>query len=206
MSDTSPATAWNALKEGNERFVAGQAEHPHQGIERRSSLTGGQRPIAAVLGCSDSRVAPEVIFDQGLGDLFVVRNAGHVLDASVLGSIEYAVAVLDVPLVVVLGHGSCGAVTAAVSTADGGAAPSGYIRSVVDLIMPSVQAGRHAGLTSVGQVITKHVNETVTAMRIRAVPIAQRLAAGTMAVVGATYNLTDGRVVLRDHLGNIGQG
>jgi carbonic anhydrase len=205
MPNTSPVTAWKALKEGNERFVAGMAEHPHQSVERRATLVSGQHPIALVLGCSDSRVATEIIFDQGLGDIFVVRTAGHVLDAAVLGSIEYAVTVLEVPLIVILGHGSCGAVTAAASALDGGAAPSGYIREVVDRITPSVMAARQTGLTGLGQFITKHVNETIIQMRIRSAPVAQRVVAGQLAVVGATYNLADGRVVLRDHLGDIGE-
>ncbi|MDT5017514.1 MAG: carbonic anhydrase [Mycobacterium sp.] len=205
MPNSSPATAWKALKEGNERFVAGAPEHPHQSAQHRSGLTSGQHPVAAVLGCADSRVAPEIVFDQGMGDVFVVRNAGHVLDAAVLGSIEYAVTVLSVPLIVVLGHGSCGAVTAAVASLEGGSAPSGYIRDVVDRIVPSIQSGRHAGLTGVGQFITKHVNETVTQLRVRSAPVAAGLAAGTLAVVGATYHLADGTVALREHLGDIGQ-
>ena len=112
MPNTSPVTAWKALKEGNERFVAGTPEHPSQSIERRSALAKGQKPTAVLFGCADSRVAAEIIFDQGLGDMFVVRTAGHVVDSAVLGSIEYAVTVLDVPLIVVLGHDSCGAVKA----------------------------------------------------------------------------------------------
>ncbi|HTY28065.1 MAG TPA: carbonic anhydrase, partial [Mycobacterium sp.] len=104
MPHSSPVTAWKALKEGNERFVAGKPEHPSQGIEHRASLAGSQQPIAVLFGCADSRVAAEIIFDQGLGDMFVVRTAGHVIDSAVLGSIEYAVTVLNVPLVVVLGH------------------------------------------------------------------------------------------------------
>ena len=110
MPNSSPVTAWKALKEGNERFVAGKPEHPSQSIEHRASLAGGQKPTAVVFGCADSRVAAEIIFDQGLGDMFVVRTAGHVIDSAVLGSIEYAVTVLNVPLIVVLGHDSCGAV------------------------------------------------------------------------------------------------
>lgn len=206
MPNTSPLTAWKALKEGNQRFVAGGPEHPHQSAQHRAGLTAGQHPIAVVLGCSDSRVAPEIVFDQGLGDVFIVRTAGHVLDAAVLGSIEYAVTVLGVPLIVVLGHESCGAVNATVSTLDGGAAPGGYIREVVDRVTPSVLAGRHAGLSRVSEFITKHVNETVTQLRIRSTPVAEGLAAGTLAIVGLTYQLADGRVVLRDHLGDIGEG
>ena len=95
MPNTSPMTAWKALKEGNERFVAGKPQHPSQSIEHRASLAGEQTPTAVVFGCADSRVAAEIIFDQGLGDMFVVRTAGHVIDSAVLGSIEYAVTILE---------------------------------------------------------------------------------------------------------------
>src|SRR5262245_51956921 len=132
MPNTSPVTAWKALKEGNERFVAGMPEHPSQSIEHRASLAEEQRPTAVVFGCADSRVAAEIIFDQGLGDMFVVRTAGHVIDAAVLGSIEYAVSVLDVPLIVVLGHDSCGAVKATLTALDEGVVPGGYVRDIVE--------------------------------------------------------------------------
>ena len=90
MPNSDPVTAWKALKEGNERFVAGKPEHPSQSIEHRASLAATQKPIAVVFGCADSRVAAEIIFDQGLGDMYVVRTAGHVTDSAVLGSVEYA--------------------------------------------------------------------------------------------------------------------
>ncbi len=138
MPDTSPATAWKALKEGNERFVAGRPEHPSQSVEHRASLADGQRPTAVVFGCADSRVAAEIIFDQGLGDMFVVRTAGHVIDSAVLGSIEYAVTVLGVPLIVVLGHDSCGAVQATLKALDDGVIPRGYVRDLVERVTPSV--------------------------------------------------------------------
>ena len=109
MSTSTPVTAWKALKEGNERFVAGRPEHPSQGTEHRASLAATQTPNAVVFGCADSRVAAEIIFDQGLGDMTVVRTAGHVMGSVVLGSIEYAVTVLNVPLIVVLGHDSAAA-------------------------------------------------------------------------------------------------
>jgi carbonic anhydrase len=205
MPNTSPVTAWKALKEGNERFVIGEPEHPNQSIQRRAGLTKGQKPIAAVLGCSDSRVAVEVVFDQGLGDVFVVRTAGHVLDSAVLGSIEYAVTVLDVPLIVVLGHQGCGAVRATISALDEGTVPSGHVREIVERVTPSIRAGQSAGLTGVDEFEARHVTETLTQLRIRCAPVAERIAAGTLAIVGLTYHLADGRVVLRDYLGDIGE-
>src|SRR5690242_9419555 len=149
MPNTNPVTAWKALKEGNERFVAGKPEHPSQSIEHRAALAEGQKPIAVLFGCADSRVAAEIIFDQGLGDMFVVRTAGHVIDSAVLGSIEYAVTVLDVPLIVVLGHDSCGAVKATLSALDDGVVPPGFVRDVVERVTPSILLGRREGLTRV---------------------------------------------------------
>ena len=205
MPNTNPVTAWKALKEGNERFVAGQPAHPSQSIEDRARLATGQKPTAVVFGCADSRVAAEIIFDQGLGDMFVVRTAGHVMDSAVLGSIEYAVTVLDVPLIVVLGHDSCGAVKATLSVLDDGEVPGGYVRDIVERITPTVLQGRHAGLRRVDEFETRHVNDTVSQLRIRSSAVAERLAAGTLAIVGLTYHLAEGRVVLRDHLGDIGE-
>src|SRR6478735_1907906 len=109
----TPGDAFDLLMAGNQRFVSGAPEHPNQDATRRTEIAPSQQPFAVVFGCSDSRLAAEIIFDRGLGDLFVVRTAGHVLGAEALGSIEYGVALLDCPLVVVLGHDSCGAVTAA---------------------------------------------------------------------------------------------
>ncbi|WP_431238568.1 carbonic anhydrase [Mycolicibacterium aichiense] len=205
MPNTSPITAWKALKEGNERFVAGQPEHPSQSIEDRARLAAGQTPTAVLFGCADSRVAAEIIFDQGLGDMFVVRTAGHVIDSAVLGSIEYAVGVLNVPLIAVLGHDSCGAVNATITALDDGAVPGGYIRDVVERVTPSILVGRREGLTRVDEFEARHVIETGTQLMARSALIAERVAAGTLAIVGLTYHLADGKVVLREHLGDIGE-
>ncbi|EHB57748.1 carbonic anhydrase [Mycolicibacterium rhodesiae JS60] len=205
MPNTSPVTAWKALKEGNERFVAGRPEHPSQSIEYRASLAVEQRPTAVVFGCADSRVAAEIIFDQGLGDMFVVRTAGHVIDSAVLGSIEYAVSVLNVPLIAVLGHDSCGAVKATLSALDEGAVPGGYVRDVVERVTPSILIGRREGLTRVDEFEARHVIETGSQLLARSTAIAERIAAGNLGIVGLTYQLADGKVVLREHLGDIGE-
>ncbi|OBB73422.1 carbonic anhydrase [Mycobacterium sp. 852014-52144_SCH5372336] len=205
MPNTSPVTAWKALKEGNERFVAGKPLHPSQGVEHRASLATSQKPTAVVFGCGDSRVAAELIFDQGLGDMFVVRTAGHVIDSAVLGSIEYAVAVLDVPLVVVLGHDSCGAVKATLGALDEGVVPGGYVRDIVERVMPSILLGRRDGLTRVDEFEARHVSETGAQLLARSTTVSEQVAAGELAIVGVTYHLADGRVVLRDHLGDIGE-
>jgi carbonic anhydrase len=110
--------ALEALKAGNARFISAKAEHPHQDMARVKELAQGQHPFAIVLACADSRSTPEILFDQGLGDLFVVRVAGNVLDNAVIGSIEYAVAHLHVPLIVVLGHSKCGAINAVITDAE----------------------------------------------------------------------------------------
>ncbi|MBY0442328.1 MAG: carbonic anhydrase [Mycobacteriaceae bacterium] len=204
MPNTSPVTAWKALKEGNERFVAGKPEHPNQSVEHRSSLTFAQQPTAVLLGCADSRVAAEILFDQGLGNMFVVRTAGHVIDSAVLGSVEYAVTVLNVPLVVVLGHDSCGAVQATLTALDGGAIPTGYVRDIVERVSPSVLLARRDGLTRPDEFEARHVHETATQLLTRSSAIADRVAAGTLAIVGVTYQLADGRVVLCDCIGSVG--
>ena len=205
MSTTDPKSSWKTLKEGNERFVAGRPEHPSQSIEHRASLAGGQKPIAAVFGCGDSRVPAEIIFDQGLGDIFVVRTAGHVMDSAVLGSLEFAVTALNVPLIVVLGHHSCGAVKATLAALDDAVLPGGYVRDLVERVAPSILLGRREGLTRVDEFEARHVVETAEQLVGRSVVIAERVSAGKVAIVGATYHLTDGRVQLREVIGEVGE-
>jgi carbonic anhydrase len=205
MPNANPVTAWKTLKEGNERFVAGKPAHPSQSVEHRAGLAAGQQPIAAILGCSDSRVAAELIFDQGLGDIFVVRTAGQAIDTAVLGSIEYAVTVLNVPLIVILGHDSCGAVKAAIGAIDDGAIPAGFVRDVVERVAPSILLGRRDGLTRVDQFEERHVRETLAQLMARSTAIAERVSAGTLAIAGITYRLAKGKAVLVDHVGDIGE-
>ena len=145
----TPAEAWATLRAGNDRFVADAPLHPSQGADRRRETSAAQHPHTVLFGCSDSRVAAEIIFDQGLGDMFVVRTAGHVVDTTVLGSIEYGVDILSAPLVVVLGHDSCGAVGAAVETLTTGAQADGFVRAVVDRVIPSIAkiTVQHSGIT-----------------------------------------------------------
>jgi carbonic anhydrase len=205
MPNTSPITAWKALKEGNDRFVAGKPVHPSQSVEHRASLTAAQKPTAVIFGCADSRVAAELIFDQGLGDTFVVRTAGQSIDSAVLGSIEYAVVVLDVPLIVVLGHNSCGAVKAALSAIDEGTIPGGFVRDVVERVAPSILMGRRDGLKRVDEFEERHVKETVAQLVGRSSAISERVAAGSLAIAGVTYHLADGHAALVDHVGDIGE-
>mgnify|MGYP000731152010 CR=1 FL=1 len=205
MSATSPVTAWKSLKEGNQRFVNGESLHPSQGVADRERLTGGQHPSAVLFGCADSRVAAEIIFDQGLGDMFVVRTAGHTIDSSVLGSIEYGVAVLGVPLIVVLGHDQCGAVKATIDALDSGDLPGGYIRDVVERVTPSILSARRDGYTGVDEFEARHVEETGNLMMQRSRIIADKVGAGELAIVGLTYRLSEGSARLREVIGDIGE-
>jgi carbonic anhydrase len=135
-----PDDVWHRLREGNARFAAGRQRWPRQDPAYRRSLVDGQHPVACVLGCADSRVPAELLFDQGLGDLFTVRAVGEVLDDAVVGSIEYAVEHLHVPLVVVLGHARCGAVAAAIDLVRGDSAATGSVSTVARAIEASVRA------------------------------------------------------------------
>ncbi|WP_189310444.1 carbonic anhydrase [Streptomyces brasiliensis] len=195
MALTRTPTAAQALEillTGNRRFVDGDPQHPNQGTAHRASLAPAQHPFAVLFGCSDSRLAAEIIFDRGLGDLFVVRTAGHVLGPEVLGSIEYGVDQLGCPLVVVLGHDACGAIRAARSILEDGLTPAGYVRDVVERVTSSVLAARAAGLSEEPDIVDEHVRHTVDMLLDRS----PALARGRTAVVGLSYHLDDGRVRL----------
>lgn len=188
--------ALELLLAGNQRFVAGESEHPNQDAARRAVLAESQRPFAVLLGCSDSRLAAEILFDRGLGDLFVVRTAGQVLGAEVLGSIEYGVDVLGCRLIVVLGHEGCGAVAAATDVLDGGTVPGGYVRDLVEHVAPSVLTARAAGHRAPDEVLAEHVSRTVDLLLERSRSLGRQVDAGTIGVVGLRYQLADGTVDL----------
>jgi len=197
----TPAEAWLEMLEGNQRFVDGAPRHPRQDVERRAELRHAQAPHAALFGCSDSRLAAEIIFDLGLGDLFVVRNAGQIISESVIGSLEYAVSVLGVPLIVVLGHDECGAVRAAIDSQgpDAAALPP-HIAHLVEAIVPAVH--RVAGGGRVDPVAIdshavgrEHLRDTIGELLHESELISDAIAAGTLGVVGANYRLLEGRAV-----------
>ncbi|SDL01677.1 carbonic anhydrase [Streptomyces indicus] len=192
ITSPTPAEAFALLLAGNQRFVAGTPEHPNQDARRRTEIAPSQQPFAVLFGCSDSRLAAEIIFDRGLGDLFVVRTAGHVVGSEVLGSIEFGVDVLGSPLVVVLGHDSCGAVGAACAALENGMTPTGYVRDVVERVTPSVLAARAAGQTEPDEILAEHIKHTVDLLLDRSRVLADKVAAGETAVVGLCYRLTDG--------------
>ncbi|MFD7783878.1 carbonic anhydrase [Streptomyces nojiriensis] len=188
----TPSEAFELLLAGNRRFTEGAPEHPNQDAARRTETAPAQSPFAVFFGCSDSRLAAEIIFDRGLGDLFVVRTAGHVAGPEVLGSIEYAVSVLESPLVVVLGHDQCGAVAATRAALTDGVSATGYVRDVIERVTPSVLAARAAGLTDEDDIIAEHIRHTVDLLLDRSRVLADQVAAGRTAVVGLSYRLADG--------------
>ncbi|MFB8754636.1 carbonic anhydrase [Streptomyces nigra] len=196
IHNPTPRDAFELLMAGNQRFISGTPEHPNQDATRRTETAPSQQPFAVLFGCSDSRLAAEIIFDRGLGDLFVVRTAGHVAGAEVLGSIEYGVSVLDAPLVVVLGHDSCGAIAAARAAADGGQVPGGFVRDVVERVTPSVLAARATGRETADEILAGHIENTVDLLLERSRVLAERVAAGRVGVVGLSYRLADGSAQL----------
>jgi carbonic anhydrase len=200
---TNPTDALRLLRAGNVRFATDTRRSGRTDPERRDELTASQAPFATVLGCSDSRVPLEHVFDAGLGDVFTIRNAGQVVDDVVLGSIEYAVVVLGTPLVVVLRHTACGAVKAAVA---GGDLPAPHIGALVDAIAPAVAAVRGADAAEDAPVDAEavgaaHLDRTLRTILERSGAVSDAVAEGRLAVVGATYDLVSGQVTIDTALG-----
>jgi carbonic anhydrase len=213
-----PAEAISRLKQGNGHFIAGNPQHPHessderayiaknsyenagtislgmtaeQAAKRRVELAKSQHPFAIILSCSDSRVPPELVFDEGLGDLFIVRVAGNVLNDEGLGSIEYAVDILGARLIVVLGHQSCGAVDAAMKTVAAKGKALGHIQSLVTAIKPVVDSMPKGDLDTMVKANVKHV---VDALRSSTPILKARVDAGDVQVIGGYYTLDTGAV------------
>ncbi|WP_405651170.1 carbonic anhydrase [Streptomyces sp. NBC_00019] len=186
-----PGTPDQALRElaaGNLRWRTYRERHPDESPAVRQALATGQHPFALVLGCIDSRVPPELVFDQGLGDLMTVRSGGEVLDEAVLGSVAYGVLELDIPLVLVLGHQSCGAVKAAVETDISGAQLPAHIQYLADQIRPNIDRTKDGDAR-----VDATIDANVRAVRSRIAEepdLAAKVAAGELAVVGARYELT----------------
>jgi carbonic anhydrase len=194
-TELSPDQALASLKEGNERFATSDAECVEKLQERRREIALGQAPFAAVVACSDSRVPPELLFGRGLGELFVIRDAGNTVDTVGLGSIQYAVEHLGVPLVVVLGHRRCGAVQAAIAVVKDSATFPGSIGQMVEPIVPAVLAAQGAPGDLQENAVRENVRRTVTRLRASAEPILMEpLHLGRLRIVGARYDLDDGRV------------
>ena len=199
----TPALAWRRMREGNERFVAGESSHPNQDSSRRSSLVENQHPFAVIFGCSDSRLAAEIIFDVGLGDVFVVRTAGQVIDDAVLGSLEYSVSVLGVPLIAILGHDSCGAVSATKAAVDTGDMPTGFIRDLVERITPSVLTSMRQDKHEVNDMVVEHVKQTSQRLVDSSRVISDAIESGRTAVIGLSYSLAEGRANVVSGIGEL---
>jgi carbonic anhydrase len=202
----TPQQAWDTFAAGNERFVSGASAHPNQDVERRTELVNQQTPDVALFGCADSRMAAEIIFDCGLGDLFIARNMGHVVAESITASMEYAVTELGSALIVVLAHDSCGAVAAAIDQSS--REPSGVtvsVRNTLAPIQPSVQQlwlrdhsdtpyadASRIDANAVGRL---HLAATVNDLLRTTRTISDAVDAGRLAIVGCQYRLTEGRAV-----------
>ena len=192
---STPQQAWRAMADGNQRFVTGQLAHSRQDIDHREALASAQRPFAALFGCSDSRLSAEIIFDVGLGDLFVVRNAGQVIAETILGSLEYAVEVLEVPLILVLGHDECGAIRAAIDSTEGRLHASGeFIQQMVASIEPTVRAAYAKGIREIDEITSLHVQDTINDLVSRSKIVREAVESGKLAIVGANYKLVLGDI------------
>lgn len=183
--------AWKELKEGNGRCVIGKAIHPHQDEVRRKEISHGQHPIAIVLSCADSRVTPEVVFDQGLGDLFSIRVAGNVPTDDVIASMEYAVEHLGSRLIVVMGHQRCGAVEAAMK----GGAADGHLPVLLDWIKPAVEMARSVKEDPLDFAVRANVRNVVEKLT-KSEPILAGKIGHEVKIIGVRYELDSGKVEL----------
>lgn len=188
----TPDSVLAELKAGNEHHVRHQYQHPRETATRQRELVSGQNPHAEILSCSDSRVPPEIIFDQGLGDLFVIRVAGNVATDVELGSLEYGAEHLHIPLLVVLGHEGCGAVTAAVQ----GGEAEGHIATLVSLIKPAVEKSRGAPGDPINNAVRANVKLVVEQLRSSTPVLSKLVAEGKLKIVGGVYSLETGKVTL----------
>jgi carbonic anhydrase len=190
----SPQDAWQRLRAGNARFVDGRMEHPNQSHARRAEVARGQHPYAVVLACSDSRLTPEILFDCGLGDIFVIRVAGNTADDAAIGSMEYAVEHLHVPLILVLGHERCGAVQAAVQAVEKNETAPGHLPAIIDPILPAVTAAKGQVGDTVANAVRENVMRVVGQIRTSKPILAEAIQERHLAVLGATYGLDSGQV------------
>ena len=189
----SPDEALARLMEGNRRFAAGVPQRPNQSVDRRGDVAAGQHPFAFVLGCYDSRVSHELVFDQGVGDIVSSRTAGNLLDDAVLGGIEFGMEEFEVPLLLVLGHQGCGAVDATINALAGGGAPLGSIGRVVDLLRPAVEMAKDKPGDLLDNAVRANVQMTVA--RLRASPVLMMMhERREMRVAGGYYSLDTGAV------------
>lgn len=183
--------ALKQLQQGNERFIQLKLKHPDADKKRRKDMLKGQHPFAVILSCSDSRVPPELIFDQGLGDIFEIRNAGNVLDEHVIGSIEYAVMHCGVKLILIMGHQDCGAIAATLS----GKSETKYIKSLEDSIQPAVEECKEKGLEiNSDNVVKAHVMQDIEELLSQDSDLVKYMKENNVKIVPAYYHLDTGKV------------
>jgi carbonic anhydrase len=194
-SITTADEALHHLLEGNRRYSTNQAVHLNQTSPRRLEVAQGQHPFAIIFGCVDSRVPPEIIFDRGLGDLFVIRTAGHVIDRAALGSIEFGMLELNIPLIVVLGHERCGAVKATVESLAHHSQEPGQIEMLVEAISPAVEKAKSQPGDLVENAVRVNIELTVNSLKTSPV-LADALTKSQLKIVGARYDLDTGSVTL----------
>ncbi|MBR7837600.1 carbonic anhydrase [Actinospica durhamensis] len=196
-SPLTPERVLRILEQGNRRWVAGRLRHPNQTVARREEVAAGQHPLATVFSCIDSRVPPEIVFDRGVGDLYVVRTAAQTNDGLVQGAVEYGVDEALTPLLVVMGHQRCGAVTFAVETLNAGQEPPAHLEDVVDALRPAYEAAKDLPGDQVDNTIRAQIRLTVRQLRCDPV-LAPYERSGRAHVVGAYYSLDTGAVEFRD--------
>jgi carbonic anhydrase len=195
VSAVTPAAALARLEAGNARFVSGDLHNPSNIVERREALAGGQSPFATILTCSDSRTAPELIFDVHVGELFVVRLAGNYVENNGLGTIEYGLEHLGSSLLVILGHSNCGAVKATYDTIQSGNPLPPHLDALAKAIGPGIEAVVKRG-GSLDEAVAANVHAQVIAATMHSDVLAHGVSAGKLRIVGATYGLHSGRVTL----------
>lgn len=192
---TSPDEALQRLLDGNQRYVNNRAVDPNQSETRRIEVATGQHPFATVLGCVDSRVPPEIVFDRGLGDLFVIRTAGQVLDQAVVGSIEFGALELGIPLVFVLGHESCGAVKATLETLEANGHAEGSIGYLVEAISPAIEAAHGQEGDELDNAVKANVSLVVEQLKQSPI-LSEAITNGKLKIVGGRYDLDKGEIAL----------
>lgn len=190
----SSQEALQKLLEGNKRYIGATMSYPNQTEKRRTELLQGQFPFAVVLGCADSRIPPEILFDQGIGDIFVIRVAGNITSPEVIGSIEYAVEHLSVPLVMVMGHDSCGAVGATVDAVANNVDVTGNVGSVVEAIKPAVQRVQATSGNMVENAVRANVELVVEQLKTSKPLLSSYVEQGKVRIVGSYYSMKSGEV------------
>lgn len=191
IDNLSAKDAIQKLKDGNKRFVKAKSQHPNESKERRDEMLKGQHPFVVILSCSDSRVPPELIFDQGLGDIFEIRNAGNVLNEHVIGSIEYAVMHCGVKLIVIMGHQDCGAIAATLS----GVSETKYIKALEDSIKPAIDDCKEQGLEiNSDNVVKAHVMQDIEELMAQDNELVKYMKDNDVKIVPAYYHLDSGKV------------